>query len=236
MSLFPHPRATRLLLLPFLLLGTALTSPAADTPSAHAASGDTTWIRGFAIPADQLQPQTPGSSQGHENGLNGDPRFDALLRSSFHQRQWFWHDHGSFIPVADLVHTFIGVPGDAVLTSGRYVTANGCVPHDCTDLGMLWIDTGVHPASLLFAATQLIVSVDKPSQTHLWIFASRKQNFEDLPPDFLASLKRWRDTANADKYLKSDVILATLVQPTGEQVDLTYDTLFYKQNQPGAKK
>jgi hypothetical protein len=213
-------------------LASAGISTSSQTPASNT---DTSWVRTFAVPYHPLTPHPPFiEGQGHENALNGDPRFAALLHSSFSQKQWFWYDHYHFPPVADLITTFIGVSGSALLDDNRYVTADGCVPHDCGDRGMLWIDTGTKPATLIFVATGDIRDVKGSNATHLWLFASKHLDFENLPPDFLSSLQRWHDLNTANNY-KEDFVLATLVQPNGEMVDLTYPTLNFKQNEPGAK-
>ena len=217
-----------------LLLALALSSYSVaqtTTPSSNAA-----WTRAFAAAWRDI-PATPPivHNQGRENALNGDPRFLPLLKSFFPQHQWFWFDRYKFTPVANLVNTFIGVPGNAILDDDRYVTADGCVPHDCNDRGMLWIDTGTQPATLIFVATGMVASVQGGEQTRLWLFASKHMDFQNLPPAFLSSLERWHIDNVANGY-KEDILLATLVQPNGQQVDLTYPTLYYKKNQPGAKK
>jgi|ERR1035437_9551235 hypothetical protein len=227
---FAHRFASASILLgaPFVGYAAAQAKPIAPV--------DASWTRTYAVPWQNI-PVVPdfAQEQGQENRLNGDPRFLPLLKSAFHQQQWFWRDHYRFTPVPDLVQTFIGVPGSALLDENRYITADGCVPHDCNDRGMLWIDTGSRPAMLIFVATGLVRGSDRSDPTHLWILSSKHLDFENLPPAFLTSLRRWKDDNAAHGY-KEDFVLATLVQPTGEQVDLTYPTLFYKQNEPGAKQ
>jgi len=211
-------------------------SHAQTKPQPAAAADDASWMRTYAaawqnIPAKPLT----DNSQGHEPQLVNDLRFDKLLHSSFHQQQWFWYDHHRFTPLPDLARIFLGVPGSAVVDDDRYVTADGCVPHDCLDRGMLWIDTGTHPATSIFVATQMIRTVNGDPDMHLWLFASRHLDFENMPPDFRSSLERWHANDTAMGY-PEEFTLVTLVQPSGEQVDLTYPTLNDQQNQPGAKK
>lgn len=223
------------LALTLLLTGTALALPPKPAAPTHTSTAsDAAWVRTYTIPAGQLKPPTQGQVQGRENDLNWDPRFLPLLKSAFPQKQWFWFDHHHFTPVANLIQTFIGVPGDVVLDNNRYVTADGCVPHDGFDRGMLWIDTGANPAHIIFVATQLISSLGPGDET-LWLFSSAHLNWTDLPPAFLTSLKRWQDKNNATGY-PQHITIATLVQPSGEQINLTPPSLFYKQNQPGAKQ
>jgi hypothetical protein len=105
------------------------------------------------------------------------------------------------------------------------------VPHDCLTNGLLWIDTGSHPATVIFVAEVMINSVKGKDKNHLWLYASTPLNFEDLPPDLLANIRLWHDDI-ATKNFPQAVTVATIVQPNGRMQDLTYDTLFYKQNEP----
>ncbi len=130
---------------------------------------------------------------------------------------------------------FIGVPGALIVDDDRYVTANGCVPHDCETIGMLWIDTGMYPATVIFVAEVMIEDVKGRDANHLWVYTSALENFEALPPNFLTSFKRWHDSA-PNKYFPETVTVATLVQPNGRMEDVTFDTLFYKQNRPASSK
>ena len=182
------------------------------------------------------QSPCPPSQHGDENAFLWDPRLPPLLKHALPQREFWWVNkyHGS-APVSGTVREFLGVPKDVFLDQGRYVTASGCVPHDCGDRGMLWIDTAVRPATLVFVATGAVTNAKGDNVTHLWLFASRQLDFESLPPAFLASLQRWREINTAD-HDAEDVILATLVQPSGQMVDLSYPTLNFPKNQSGAKQ
>lgn len=199
---------------------------------------DAAWTRAYATP----KPDTSESALPAGNrDIKWDPRFIPLMRSAFHQRQWFWFDHDHFTALPELIQIFIGVPGGVTLDDDRYVTVTGCVPHACTDVGMVWIDTGTHPATLIFAATQLVSdSVEHDgTPTHLWLFASSQQNWQHLPPDFSASLTRWLSTIAQPGYRGTngysfDFILATIVQPNGAMEDLTPDTFHLRSIKPGA--
>lgn len=184
------------------------------------AKGDLMWVREYA----------KAGETGNENGLNGDPRFDALLKASFHQGQRFWMDHGSFAPVSEVVHQFIGVPGNMVIDQDRYVTANGCVPHDCNDGGFVWIDTrSLGKPLVLFVATGM-VSGDSPNKEmhmHLRVFASRKVNWQRMPPSFMQSFAHWY-TAGQVKYLAYKVDMVTIVEPNGQEMDLAPSTFEFE--------
>ncbi len=131
-----------------------------------------------------------------------------------------------FTPVAELAQQFMGVPGRVLVNENRFVTANGCVPHDCADRGMLWIDTATaEKPALIFAATGNISNgpADRNSQIHLWLFSSARLNWDKLPPPFPSSLNQWwnKTTAVWNEWVPEKIVLVTLVQPSGEMVDLS---------------
>lgn len=165
------------------------------------------------------------TSIGQENRLNWDPRFTALLKGAFPQKQWFWYDHYRFTPLPELIQTFIGVPGNAILDDNRYVTIDGCVAHDCSaNLGMLWSDTEQRPALLLFVGIN-IVAGSSDNASHLWIFSSANLNWTALPKPFLASLHRWILKISANPYNRYNFVLTTFVQPNGEMQDFALSFL-----------
>ncbi len=182
---------------------------------------DLSWIRSFTV--------SDGSTgDGQENSLQNEPRMVALLRSSLPQHQFFWRDRGRLTPLPDLVHTFLGVPGKALLAEQRYAVINGCVPHDCDDRGMLWIDTqdATHPL-LIFAATDWVNGGDPNGgrPVHLWLFSSSELNWSQLPPEFRSSLSAWWRTSSKGwaTYSSERVVLVSLVQPSGQTVSLSPD-------------
>lgn len=187
------------------------------SPSKVSLSPDLSWIREFAS-------HSRGDEKGRENDLNMDPRFQLLLKHSLRQQQFFWRDHGRFTTLPDLVQTFIGVPGDVLLEQNRYVTANGCVPHDCGDRGMIWMDTAPsqHPL-LIFVATEVINGPTGNTEAiHLWLFSTLKLDWQHVPPPFLGSISEWwNSTSQNTGLLPQHVTLVTLVQPSGEMVDLS---------------
>jgi hypothetical protein len=203
----------------FLISALACTAPAlaqsAQKPTPPVSTKDATWTREYA---------TNGKD------IKWDTRFIPLLKASFPQHQWFWYDHYKSTSLPDLIQTFLGVSGSALLDEDRYVTADGCVPHDCVaNRGMLWIDTGTQPATLIFAATNL-VSGNGPEGYHLWIFSSTKLNWQHLPPWFSVSLPRWLTTIAKPGYRGTSgyhykFALATIVQPNGVMEDITPETL-----------
>jgi hypothetical protein len=211
----------------------AISSFAQSAKSTARTDTDASWAKAYAVSCGSTgNHQCPPSTNGYENAFNGDVRLPGLLERSLHQQQSWWvNGHAGSAPVSSIVQEFIGVPRDLFVDNDRYVTATGCVPHDCTTNGMLWIDTDAHPASVIFVAEVMINSVKGGDNNHLWIYASAHQNFETLPSNFLSSLKRWHDSIST-KMDPQSVTVVTLVQPNGRTVDLTYDTVFYNQNMP----
>ena len=227
-------------MIPFRSIAAALAlalAPAlfAGAQQTHAASSpaetDAGWVKEFTVQWRKL-PFNPnvGQIQGKENALNWDPRFALLLQSSFHQQQWFFEDNDTLAPLADVIQTYVGVPGDALLDQDRFVTVDGCVPHVCEDRGMLWIDTDTQPAQVIFVATDNVNGTGKGPDQMLWFFSSSKLDWNHIPQPFLASLHRWQekllqqDTANDSAYL-DNFLVANLVQPNGKIVTLSPSVL-----------
>ncbi len=225
--------STTLLALPTVFSSGAVRATESDKKSAP----QTVWIRSFAAPYTPSLQGTTGSG----NGLLWDTRFLPLLRSSFPQRQWFWYDHNRLVSTADLIRTFLGVTGDAILDEHRYVTVDGCVQHVCDiNRGMLWIDTAAHPANLIFVAINLVGGNSTNDDSHVWLFSSGKLNWQHLPPSFAASLPRWLNTIGASGYRATNgyrfhFVLATIVQPNGIMEDISPDTLPLGTPETGAK-
>ena len=161
-----------------------------------------------------------------------------MLRDALPQRQYFWQDHGALTPLADLVHTFIGVPGQVLLTGGRYVTVDGCVPHACSARGLVWIDTGGEAGSdcskassnasrpgLIFVATDDVngAPASGESLVQLWMFSSGKLNWQELPASFLQAVRTWWAATSKvwAKYTPERVVIVSLVEPSGRVTTLS---------------
>lgn len=224
----------RILIFGMLLLILGSTSQCTSAQAANrqtpAISSDrnAAWIRAFAAAGP---PSAAGTGIGDENKLLSDSRFTSLLKSSFPQKQWFWYDHWKLTPLPEMMQIFMGVPGNTVLDDNRYVTLDGCVPHDCyMNRGMIWIDTESNPAVLIFAGINPVSSNTPPFRSHLWIYPSRKLNWQQIPASYLSSLHRWLATIGADHYMgtdgyRYDFSMATIVQPDGIMEDLGTDIL-----------
>ncbi len=212
----------------------------APAANAYELADNAGWVREFAAPdTPPDKPRIVGVGRG--NDLNWDPRFVALLHSSFRQRQWFWYDHYKFPPLPDVVQTFLAVPGDVILDKDRYVTVDGCVPHAGYLRGLLWMDTGEHPAAVIFSGIDLVSSESGKESYHLWLFSSKKLARNQMPGPFLASLHRWLTILSTNGYrgtngYKYHFDLVTLVQPTGEMVDISPETMHLNPSVSEAKK
>jgi hypothetical protein len=224
-----HSLAAILVALVTIILGTACVD-AQTAPATASASSDLSWMRDYAAPFT-------GAEKGRGSDIKWDPRFRALMQSSLHQQQRFWRDHGRFLPVPELVQTFIGVPQGISLDQSRYMTVTGCVPHDCGDRGLIWIDTAADKTTLIFAATGQISNGpgDTMSHIHLWLFSSTTLNWQRMPVPFLTSFSRWNNTY-LGKIIPENIVLVTLVQPSGETVDLSPSIFSLSAPQSGAGK
>jgi len=181
-------------------------------------SANLSWIREAAA-------SSPSSEDARAVAVKSDPRFTSLLRSSLHQQQFFWRDHGQFTALPELVQLFVGVPGSTLVHEQRFVVLNGCVPHSCSARGMLWIDTQSTQPALIFVATDDVhgADSDKGAMIHLWLFSSTKLNWQQLPPSFTSSMGEWwvSTTKVWQKYYTERVTIVSLVQPSGEIVTLS---------------
>jgi len=216
-------RILRLSLAAALVLGTACafgqsttaSKPASPDAGSAVVSGpaDLGWLHEFV-----------GPYTGKD--VKWDQHFQALITASLHQRQSFWHDHGKLISLPDLVQVFIGIPGSVVADEDRFYTIDGCIPHDCMDKGMVWIDSAsnVKPAVIFVAMSSVnTAQSERGAPIHLWIFSSTTFNWQKLPPNFLLHVNQWwAATQNYSKaYFDDELALVTIVQPTGETVDMT---------------
>ena len=208
---------------------------AAQTPGRSATTNDAAWARTYATDcgAAAKHPCAP-STNGYANAFIGDPRFIPLLKRSLPQHQSWWvNGYGGSAPVSSVVEEFFGIPKNFVADEDRYVTVTGCVPHDCTTTGMLWIDTATKPVTVIFVGEDIVAeSLKGESGYHLYIYTSReitnyyagRRPIKMFAPDFLKSLARWHDTS-ISKYDNQKIILATIVWPNGRTHDLFWNDL-----------
>jgi len=188
-----------LLILPVLSLAQTM---AAQTQPAN----DLSWLKEFV-----------GSyGAAGVKDIKWDQHFRALMESSLRQRQFIWRDHGRLIPNA------------VQRNDDGSIAADGCVPHVCELKGMVWIDTApsVHPRVIFTAMGSVSGDLDNGSSlAHIWLYSSTVLNWQKMTPSYLLSLTRWWSDASRYQTVPARVALVTLVQPTGEMVDLSPSTL-----------
>ena len=217
---------------------------------AGAQATDASWAKSYATDCGSaMKHPCPPSSNGYENEFMGDARLMPLLKRALPQTEGWWvNGYGGSASVSGLAREFLGVPGGLVVDEDRYVTATGCVPHDCTTHGMLWIDTGSQPATVIFVGEELLAGKGKgESGYHLYLYTSRelatcyagKRHIEMFSPDFLRNLRRWQ-AASVSKYDEQKVVLVTTVWPNGRSDDHFWSDFAQATpspaNTPGAKQ
>ncbi len=145
------------------------------------------------------------------NKLIWDKRFEPFFSRYLKAPQVFWSKQDSLFEVARL---FLGVPGSAELEQGRYWDAYGCVPHDCVDTGLLWVDIGSPEPLVIFAA--LNPDRIQSNRDRLLLFPSENLQLENLPPQLRARVARFASTTTKLGHtLVSPLSTVTLVEPDG---------------------
>ncbi len=190
---------------------------------------DAQWARRYAPNCSTSPDKCSGA------GINiWDPHILALLRHSLPQSDSWWvNGYGGHSSVTNAVLEFLGIPESTTFDDDRYLTATGCVPHACFSRGMLWIDTGTHPSTVIFVGEDLVAGGLKgESGYHLYVYTSRElatyyagnRPIKIFNPAFLKSLASWHE-ASISKYDNQNIILATIVWPNGRSNDLFWNDL-----------
>jgi hypothetical protein len=203
-------------------------SHAAESHAAgsQAAWSDAAWMKHYAVACAAAAPlPCTASASSTDGALSSDPRFGALIGHALPQQQSWWvNGYGGTASVRSVISEFLGIPGPIQLRDDRYVTITGCVPHDCTSRGMLWVDTGTRPATVIFVGEDLVVGSGRAeSGYHLYLYASRElatSYYGDRPigifsKAFLQSLNAWH-TSSLDL---QKILLVTVVWPNGRSHD-----------------
>jgi hypothetical protein len=190
------------------------------------AASDASWVRTYAPPNEANS--ATAAEHLHRGSLESDPRFIPLLRATLPQRQSWWvNGYGGSATVIDVVQEFLGIPNDPIVDDNRYVTLTGCVPHDCTTHGMLWIDTGTKPATVIFVGEDIVGGGLKgESGYHVYLYTSRElatyyagnRPIGIFSPNFRKHLAHWQ-AANISQYDDQKVLLVTTVWPNGKTDD-----------------
>jgi hypothetical protein len=171
---------------------------------------------------------------GLASGITEDPHFLALLRHSLLQNEsWLVNGYGGHSSVTSAAIDFLGIPESTTFEDNRYLTTTGCVRHACTAKGMIWIDTGTRPSTVIFVGEDGVAgSLKGESGYHLYLYTSReittyyagRRPIEMFDPQFLKSLARWHDAAISN-YDDQKIILVTIVWPNGRTHDLFWNDL-----------
>ncbi|MBS1800732.1 MAG: hypothetical protein JSS95_13005 [Acidobacteria bacterium] len=155
---------------------------------------------------------TQPAPNGREADLIGDSRFSLLLEQKLRAPQTFWD--GGRQPLAEVAKKYFGVVfGRVVTDKNRYLTIYGCVPHLCSNQGMLWVDVyGPHPL-LVFAATDWTTqgkeSQDPNANFNLWVFSSAPIDVARIPKSLVQSIANWN--TSQPQHIES----AVLIDPDG---------------------
>jgi hypothetical protein len=231
------------LLASFAASGTAQLQHAMQPKAAPQFQTDAQWAKSYASNC------TDSHSCGYPGGIIWDPHFLALLRRSLPQSESWWvNGYGGHSSVTNAVRDFLGIPKATTLVDNRYLTITGCVPHDCTTTGMIWIDTATKPATVIFVGEDTVAgSLKGESGYHLYVYTSReitnyyagRRPIKMFAPDFLKSVAQWHE-GSISKYDDQKIILATIVWPNGRTHDLFWSDLLQPPpvpaNNTGAKQ
>ncbi len=153
------------------------------------------------------------------NELVLDKHFPEFLRTHVMTRTVNYWIGKPTSPAKDALEFLHGPPDDVHVADGRYLTASACVPHDCPDRGLLWVD--VTTGATVFAAS--VYATPTPilgNRAHLWMFSNVALQAATLPPTLTDAVARWSGGPNGDD-THTVITDVTLVQPNGKQMKLT---------------
>ena len=154
------------------------------------------------------------------NALVMDKRFPPFLRTHVTNAPIrYWLSDKATAPAKDALDFLHGPPDVVRVAEKRYVVASACVPHDCMDRGLLWVDTLT--GATVFAASVYTSPVPMTNnRAHLWLFTNALIQANTLPPTLLEHLSPWSAEPNGDGS-KTAIAEVTLVEPNGTQLKLT---------------
>lgn len=144
-------------------------------------------------------------TRSQENALLSDPHFKPFLEKNLTAPQSFWDKRK---PLSQVAMEFLGVPGDVIGDDNRYFNADGCVPHFCSDRGLLWVDLGIAHPLVVFAAIDWIsdnrTTDDSRSAYTMWLFSNRSIDPAHIPAALTHSITRWTSRpSSGDTHLQN---------------------------------
>lgn len=168
---------------------------------------DLSWFWTYASPL-------PGSN---ENKLALDPRFRPFLKKYLTAPQSFW---GEGTSLAETATEFLsGPPGVVIGDENRYVSADACVQHFCSDRGLLWADLGLPKPLIVFAAIDWISENKTVNQADaaysMWVFSNRPLAPEHVPLALRRSIARWTAPPSTGDEKRENITRVFLVDPDG---------------------
>jgi hypothetical protein len=183
-----------------------------DKPAAE----DLSWMWQYTQPA-------PGS---RENALALNARFKPFLEKNFTAPQTFW---GKNKPLSDVAIEFLSVPGEVIGEDNRYITADGCVPHFCSDRGLLWVDQRRADPLAIFAAIEWISENKTPDNSNatytMWVFANRALDPKHIPAPLTRSIARWTGRPAPGSTDLQNITRVYLIYPDGTPQPLSPATI-----------
>ncbi|MBE7158545.1 MAG: hypothetical protein INR62_08970, partial [Rhodospirillales bacterium] len=186
--------------------------PPATRAKAHEAElGSLQWMWQYTQP----------EPNGNAVTLRGDGRFASLLGAAFKQPQAFW---GKNVPLSAAIPRFLDRHGEVNSKDNRYITVDGCVPSFCAEHGLLWMDLGLQPPLLIFAAvdwtSQAHTTEEASADYNLWLFPSRQLSADAIPLAFTQAISTWDARLATAHRGVPHIAHALLVEPDGQPFPL----------------
>jgi len=188
-------------------------SAAAANAQGHASTTcpkDLSWMLDYAAPNEK--------SKDDNEKLLDLPCFKDAIRKAFPAKHSML---GNEFPLSKAIFNYVAVYGEGPQSfEQRYITIQGCYPHQCPSVGMIWIDTKM-PGAFIFAGSDELSPSKYPGDFHLWMITTlpdlNQRQPLDLPEPFLRSLAK----VFADEHFVS----TTVVHLDGRMEYLTPETL-----------
>lgn len=156
------------------------------------------------------------------NDLVHDRRFPAFLRTHVSTHTLAYWSKTRSVPASDALQFLGGPPDDVQVLENRYLIASACVPHDCGERGLLWVDTA--SGATVFAPSvwdTTTPALGDSSRYHLYLFSNTALTPSSLPPTLIHAIATWSAVPNGDGTSHSQIGSVTLMQPDGTRTALT---------------